>query len=174
MPSTKRRKQVSDAVRTRLWPVPMIGVVLAIGGGIGLPALDRVIDDGLPHVRPIYANSFDDARELLGTISTALITVTSLTFSLTLATLRLASGQYSPRLLRTFARDRFVQCTMALFLAMFAYAITVLHNIRYGSARRRCRAAALGQPCRGAGAAQRRSHWFSSWRIWSARSGWKP
>ncbi|PZS20535.1 MAG: hypothetical protein DLM57_01085 [Pseudonocardiales bacterium] len=37
------------------------------------------------------------------------ITVTALTFSLTVVTLQLASSQFSPRLLRTFTRDRF--CT---------------------------------------------------------------
>lgn len=58
------------------------------------------------------------------------MTVTSLTFSLTLVTLQLASSQYSPRLLRTFAADRFVQRTLALFLATFAYSLTVLRTVR--------------------------------------------
>ena len=63
-----------------------------------------------------------------------MITVTSLTFSLTLVTLQLASGQFSPRLLRTFARDRFVQRTLALFVATFVYALTVLRAVRSGRA----------------------------------------
>jgi uncharacterized membrane protein len=59
-----------------------------------------------------------------------LITVTSLTFSLTVLTLQLASSQYSPRLLRTFTRDRFVQRTLALFIGSFVYALTVLRTVR--------------------------------------------
>ena len=59
-----------------------------------------------------------------------LSTVTSLTFSLVLVTLQLASSQFSPRLLRTFVRDRFVQRTLALFLATFTYALTVLRAVR--------------------------------------------
>ena len=67
---------------------------------------------------------------MLAAIAGSLITVTSLTFSLTVVTLQLASSQFSPRLLRTFTRDRFVHATLALFLATFAYALTVLRTVR--------------------------------------------
>lgn len=60
----------------------------------------------------------------------SLITVTSLTFSLTVVTLQLASSQFSPRLLRTFTRDRVVHLTLAIFLATFTYALTVLRTVR--------------------------------------------
>lgn len=66
----------------------------------------------------------------MGAIASSLITVTSLTFSLTVVTLQLASSQFSPRLLRTFTRDLFVQTTLALFLATFTYALTVLRAVR--------------------------------------------
>ncbi len=59
------------------------------------------------------------ARTVLEAVSGSLITVTSLTFSLTVVTLQLASSQFSPRLLRTFTRDLFVQVTLAVFLATF-------------------------------------------------------
>jgi uncharacterized membrane protein len=45
-------------------------------------------------------------------------------------TLQLASSQFSPRLLRTFTSDRFVHATLALFLAAFAFALTVLRTVR--------------------------------------------
>lgn len=72
----------------------------------------------------------DAARSLLSTIASSLITVTALTFSLTVVTLQLASSQFSPRLLRTFTRDLFVQVTLGLFLATFIYALTVLRAVR--------------------------------------------
>lgn len=59
-----------------------------------------------------------------------MITVTALTFSLTVVTLQLASSQFSPRLLRTFTRDRFVHVTLALFLGTFTYALAVLRTVR--------------------------------------------
>ena len=45
-------------------------------------------------------------------------------------TLQLAGSQFSPCLLRTFTRDRMVHLTLALLLATFTYAITVLRTVR--------------------------------------------
>lgn len=56
--------------------------------------------------------------------------MTSLTFSLTVVTLQLASGQFSPRLLRSFVRDRLVHGTLALFLGTFTYSLSVLRSVR--------------------------------------------
>lgn len=128
----QRRSRFVDAWRSRLWPVPALGVVVAITAGVALPELDRVLDQQMPQVLSSYlfGGGADAAREVLGAVATSLITVTSLTFSLTVVTLQLASSQYTPRLLRTFASDRFVQRTLALFLATFVYALTVLRTVR--------------------------------------------
>ncbi|GLZ42266.1 DUF2254 domain-containing protein [Actinokineospora sp. NBRC 105648] len=121
-----------DALRTQLWPVPTAGVVLAVALGVTLPEVDARIDGDLPSAWTAYlfGGGADAARSVLAAIAGSLITVTSLTFSLTVVTLQLASGQFSPRLLRTFTRDRFVHVTLALFLATFAYALTVLRTVR--------------------------------------------
>ncbi|WP_111508976.1 DUF2254 domain-containing protein [Mycobacterium kyogaense] len=126
---------VRDALRSRLWPVPALGVVVAVAAGVAVPQLDRTYDADLPPIVEAYlfGGGADAAREILGTIASALMTVTSLTFSLTLVTLQLASSQYTPRLLRTFASDHLVQRTLALFVATFAYALTVLRSVRNDS-----------------------------------------
>lgn len=128
----QRRVLFSDAWRTRLWPVPTVAVLLAIAGGIATIELDRAVDDDFPSAvtNVVFGGGAAAAREVLGAIASSLITVTSLTFSLVLVTLQLASSQFSPRLLRTFVRDRFVQRTLALFLATFTYALTVLRAVR--------------------------------------------
>ena len=121
-----------DAVQTRLWPVPAVGVVLAVALGVLLPELDAAVDDDLS-VRLtafLFGGGSDAARTVLSSIAGSLITVTSLTFSLTVVTLQLASSQFSPRLLRTFSRDRFVHLTLALFLGTFAYSLVVLRTVR--------------------------------------------
>ncbi|MEU2006896.1 DUF2254 domain-containing protein [Rhodococcus sp. NPDC019627] len=130
-----RRRVFADAVHTRLWPIPAAAVTAALIAGIFLPELDAVVDDTLPPaaVDLLFGGSADAGREVLGAIASSLITVTALTFSLTLVTLQLASSQYTPRLLRTFAADRLVQRTLALFLATFVYALTVLRTVRSGS-----------------------------------------
>ncbi|MBX7453478.1 DUF2254 domain-containing protein [Mycolicibacterium sp. 3033] len=131
----QRRTVVREALRSRLWPVPALGVVAALIAGVAIPDLDRLIGGSLPSTVTAYlfGGGADAAREILGTIATSLMTVTSLTFSLTLVTLQLASSQYTPRLLRTFASDHFVQRTLALFLATFVYAVTVLRTVRNDS-----------------------------------------
>ncbi len=134
---TRRRILLVDAVRTRLWPVPLMAVVVSIAAGILLPQADAALNGSLPPTVSdvLFGGGPSAAREVLSTIASSLVTVTSLTFSLTVVTLQLASSQFSPRLLRTFARDRFVQRTLALFLATFAYALTVLRSIRDENAR---------------------------------------
>ncbi|MDI3213860.1 DUF2254 domain-containing protein [Arthrobacter sp. AL12] len=127
-----RAAQVKDALQTQLWPLPAVSVVLAVVLGIALPALDAALDGRLPQgvAALLFGGGPEAARAVLQTVAGSLITVTSLTFSLTVVTLQLASSQFSPRLLRTFASDRFVHTTLALFLATFAFALTVLRSVR--------------------------------------------
>ncbi|GAA0419160.1 hypothetical protein Acor_28820 [Acrocarpospora corrugata] len=128
----QRWSVLRDAWRTKLWPLPAVGILVALGLGVMLPALDAAVDGRLssPVSAFLFSGGPDAARTLLSVISGSIITVTSLTFSLTVVTLQLASSQFSPRLLRTFTRDRLVHGTLALLLATFTYAVTVLRTVR--------------------------------------------
>jgi len=121
-----------DTFKSQLWPIPTIAVVAALLIGLGLPELDSALSGHLSGRESgvLFGGDADAARSLLGAIASSLITVTALTFSLTVVTLQLASSQFSPRLLRTFTSDQFVQATLALFLATFTYALTVLRTVR--------------------------------------------
>ncbi|WP_435612934.1 DUF2254 domain-containing protein [Streptomyces sp. bgisy159] len=123
-----------DTLRVQLWPLPTLGVALAVVAGVGLPRLDgRIRHDTPPWLRDyLFGGSADAARSVLAAIAGSMVTVTALTFSLTVVTLQLASSQFSPRLLRTFTADRYVQTTLAVFLATFTYALTVLRTVRTG------------------------------------------
>lgn len=126
---------LKEAVRSRLWPIPVFAVALAVALGSGLPIVDEMVDENVPEVLQVYLFSGgpEAARAVLQAISGSLITVTSLTFSLAVVTLQLASSQFSPRLLRTFTSDSFVHWTLALFLGTFAYSLTVLRSVRGGA-----------------------------------------
>ncbi|MFC4058982.1 DUF2254 domain-containing protein [Planomonospora corallina] len=130
--SPQRPSVSGDTWRTRLWPLPTAGVITACLLGIGLPLVDANVIGALPArvTAYLFSGGPQAARTVLSAIAGSLITVTSLTFSLTVVTLQLASSQYSPRLLRTFARDRFVHVTLALLLTTFTYALTVLRAVR--------------------------------------------
>lgn len=131
-PTSVGLSTMRDAIRTQLWPVPVVGVAVAVALGIGLPLLDEYSDGVLPDwlTAYLFGGGAGAARDVLKAIAGSLITVTSLTFSLTVVTLQLASSQFSPRLLRTFSSDRFVQSTLALFLGTFTFALTVLRTVR--------------------------------------------
>ncbi|MEU4244725.1 DUF2254 domain-containing protein [Actinoplanes sp. NPDC026619] len=122
----------ADAWRTQLWPVPTLAVAVAIVLGVGLPRLDAHIDDELPAgvTAYLFSGGPEAARTVLSVLAGSLVTVTSLTFSLTVLTLQLASSQFSPRLLRTFTRDRLVHVSLGLLLGTFTYAVTVLRTVR--------------------------------------------
>lgn len=133
---SRRWAVIRDAIRTQLWPLPTIAILIAVVAGVAVPRLDAGLDEGglAPHVAYLFDGGPEAARSVLAAIAGSLVTVTALTFSLTLITLQLASSQFSPRLLRTFTTDRVVQGTLALLLATFVYALTVLRSVRSGTA----------------------------------------
>ncbi len=125
-----RLDAVRDGVRTQLWPLPTVAILFGLGLGVGLPRLEDSISADISASTYLFGGGPSAARTLLGAIASSLITVTALTFSLTVLTLQLASSQFSPRLLRTFTSDRFVHVTLALFLGTFTYSLAVLRTVR--------------------------------------------
>ena len=53
-----------------------------------------------------------------------------LVFSITVLALQLASGQFSPRVLRTFLRDRSSKVTLGVTIGTFTYSLVVLQSVR--------------------------------------------
>ena len=116
-----------DAARSSLWVLPALAVAAAVALGAWLTHV-TVPNRGIASTI-VFNGSAPGARAMLQAIAGSVITVTSLTFSLTVVTLQLASSQFSPRLLRTFTRDPVTQIVLAVFLATFAYSLTVLRRI---------------------------------------------
>jgi uncharacterized membrane protein len=126
LPSAWRR----EALRTNLWLVPTVEIVLAVALFAGTYALDRAAYDGtleLPSF--LISGTADAARQILTAIAAAVITVVTLVFSITIVTLTLASTQFGPRMLRNFIRDWITQFTLGSFVATFVYAILALVSI---------------------------------------------
>lgn len=124
-----------ESIATELWPLPTFFIILAVALGIVLPLVDRVVDSSLSASFEglLFAGGPDAARAVLSAVAGSLITATSLTFSLTVVALQLASSQASPRVLRTFLKDPTVHWTLAVFVGTFAYSLTVLRTIQDGS-----------------------------------------
>jgi len=69
------------------------------------------------------------ARTTLSTIATAAVTITSVTFSITVLTLSLAANQLGQRLMPNFMRQVTTQITLGFFLGTFIYTMLILHAI---------------------------------------------
>jgi uncharacterized membrane protein len=67
---------------------------------------------------------------VLSVIATSMLTFTGLVFSITMLVLQAASSQLSPRVMRTFLRDRGNQVVLGLFVPTFVYTLLVLHEVR--------------------------------------------
>jgi uncharacterized membrane protein len=119
---------VVGRLREGYWVIPSLCLVAA-----GILALTLVrIDEDLQRrgTTLAFAGGPDSARSLLSTISTSMLSLTALTFSITMVVLQLASSQFSPRAMQTFLRDRQNQLTLGVFLATYVYALLALREIR--------------------------------------------
>ena len=116
-----------DRLWRPFWVLPTVIIVLATLAGIFMPELDRGLDDELPYFFPGGASG---ARDMLGNIAGAMISVTGLVFSITMVVIQLASSQYSPRVLGDFLSSRVTQVTLGIFAASFTYALTVLRSVQ--------------------------------------------
>lgn len=74
---------------------------------------------------PSHADS-QVAQIILGAIAASVMTVVSIVFAILLMTLTLASMQFSPRIIVSFAKDRVTQWTLGIFLGTFTYCIAAL------------------------------------------------
>ncbi len=110
------------------WFIP--GLVFLLGPLLAwlVLVLDRTV------IHPTFLNRALDnpssVRDVLSTISGGLISITALVFSITLITLQLVSGQFTPRALRGLLGDRLNQLITGGLVGIFAYCQTILISIR--------------------------------------------
>ena len=119
-------------LRSRMWFIPGVFVVGALVAALLVVPLDRAVDQALGGRLSgiLFAGGPDSARLVVSTIAAAMLTFTGLVYSITMLVLQLASSQLSPRVMRTFLRDRVNQGVLGLFIATFLYALLVLREIR--------------------------------------------
>jgi uncharacterized membrane protein len=122
-----RRRVLLDYLAGALWVLPTISVVVFLLAGAALSRVE--VDDDSPLAALAFQGTAEDARSLLIVVSSTMITVTGLVFALTIVALQIASGQYSPRLLRNFMRDRGTQLVLSIFVGAFAYSTAGLYTV---------------------------------------------
>ncbi|MVA77412.1 DUF2254 domain-containing protein [Auraticoccus sp. F435] len=122
-----QRAGSSTTLRARLWFWPSVAAASSFLATLGL-LLVRPSPEAT-WVRWAWPSGTDAASGLLQAVASSIMTATTLIFSLTVVALQLASQQFSPRLLREFARDRVTQAVLAVLVSTFVVAVTGLRGM---------------------------------------------
>jgi uncharacterized membrane protein len=128
-----RIRNAVDAVRSRLWLIPALtSVAAAIAARLVTHA------EELPFFGDIdawwyFGGDADTARDLLSTLLSGMITMTSLVVSITIVVLSLAANQLGPRLIWNFIRDRQIQAVIGLFFGTIVFILVVVRSVHADS-----------------------------------------
>lgn len=110
---------LKERIQSRLWPTPALGAAVAVVLALALSGAGRTTDGR-------WVGDAAASRALLQVLAGSSLTVVALVFSLHVVALQLAASLYSPRLLRTYARDWAIQAAMAVLIATFAFCLVTL------------------------------------------------
>ncbi len=117
---------VREVLSNSLWFVPLL---LIVGYGIlaqAIVAFDGALENWVPYS---FTGGATSAQDLLSTIAAAILSMSTLVLSVTIVALQLASQQFSPRVMRTFFRDRGTKVAIGMLLGTFVYSILVLRAV---------------------------------------------
>ncbi len=121
-------KAVQD-LRQSYWAIPAGLSLLSVALAFAMVSLDRAVGatilDG-PAISP------DGARTILSLIAQSIIGVTGVMFSMTLVAVSFASGNFGPRLIGNFMRDRVNQWSLGILVATFVFALLVARAVADG------------------------------------------
>ena len=126
-----RLRNVVVLLRGQLWIIPLCLSALA------LSLAYWILTSGASflEVRDVggfwwlYGGDASSARDLMSSLLSGLMTMTSLVVSVTFVILTLAANQLGPRLISTFMGDRQIQTVLGLFLGTILYVLVVLRSL---------------------------------------------
>lgn len=112
---------------SRLWFIPVMCVLAGIALSLSTIAVDRAWDFS---VLPRWLTGGPDASiAVLTTIAASMVSLATLVLTITMVVVQLAMGQFSPRIVQTFLRDKPSQLAIGLFVATFAHAMLALREV---------------------------------------------
>ena len=124
-------KALWHRINASYWFYPSLFAVGSLGLAVLTLWLDRNgLASWLGDLKAIQPARPQSASTMLNIIAASMIGVASTVFSITIAAVAYASGNYGPRLLNNFMEDRGNQISLATFIGTFVYAITVLRSVR--------------------------------------------
>lgn len=117
-------------VRSSLWLVPVLCVLLGAAVSFATIALDRANDYEL--VPRSLVGGPDAVLGILGTVATSMVSLTALVLTIVLVVVQLAMGQFSPRIVQRLLRDRPSQLAIGLFVATFVHTLLTIREVEPG------------------------------------------
>ena len=130
--SGSRVGSIWERINSSFWFIPalltLVGMLLS---GV-TQWLDNKYQGLLDSLPAVVSGGATGASSVLSAISGSLITVIATVFSLTIVSLTLASGQYSPRLMRSFTSDKGLQIVLGTYIGTFVYSLLVLRIVALG------------------------------------------
>ncbi|MEU3931054.1 DUF2254 domain-containing protein [Streptomyces sp. NPDC029044] len=120
-----------EHLRDTFWFAPTAAMVAVFVVWVGAEALDTAIVDALQEDRDYETldellRFAEDAKAVVSAVGSAMMTFIGVVFSISLVAVQMASGQFTPRVVRLFVRSRITKATFAVFLATFVLTLLVL------------------------------------------------
>ena len=117
------RYRVASYIRSSLWIIPIVAVLLQQILGRLLQALDARL--GLT----FYGLGVEGAKAVFNAVITFSLSFIVFTFGSLLIAIQVSSGQYTPRIIATtLLRNNVIRCTVGLFVFTFLFAIRGLNQ----------------------------------------------
>jgi uncharacterized membrane protein len=130
MTSRSQLQALWDTLQSSYWFVPSVITSASVALAFGLLAADRRMAPDSSWLQWVYGGGADGARALLSAVASSTITVVSVTFSVTVVALTVASQHFGPRLLNNFMRDKVAQVVLGIFIATFVFCLIVLRTVK--------------------------------------------
>ena len=118
-----------SSVRSSLWFIPVMCVFVGVLVSIGTIAIDRA--GGFELIPRSLTGGPDAAMGILTTIAVSMVSLAALVLTITMVVVQLAMGQFSPRIVQTFLRDKPSQLAIGLFVATFAHAMLAMREVQF-------------------------------------------
>lgn len=119
------RRLIRERFLNSLAVVPIAGLVFAVLLAWAVRAADLYLILH-PDVPTWFVGTTSSVIAVTSVIATSMLSFLAVVFSITLVALQLASQQFSPRVLRTFARSTVVKVALGLFIATFGFSLVLL------------------------------------------------
>lgn len=113
-------RELSHTVQSNMWFTPVLYVIFSSLLVSVTLTTDLKYDLG-DQMRPFFAVDYDLTRNLVGTLTAAILTLTTFTFNLILVVFTTFSGQFSPRMLKNFIASKSTQRVLGIFTSSFIY-----------------------------------------------------